>query len=159
VTYRYILKNWYNGPVTNVTIVDNQLGIIVKNIDMAPGELKTFYKKATLTGSTCNIAKAYGEGPCGEMLYEESNMVCVELIRIGRNIDIIATGRQETLTAGSSDPPSAFNTIEIKKNQESACSENCVLYNIEDIQLGDQTAKSVSTGSTGNTIKIVANQG
>jgi hypothetical protein len=158
VTYRYVLKNWYNGAMSNVTVVDSQLGIIARRINLAPGELRTLSRTARLTGCTCNIAKAYGGGPCGEMLYEESNMVCVELIKVGRNVDVITTGRQETLTAGS-DPPSAFNTVDIKKNQKSACSEDTVLYNLENIQLGDQTSKGVSTGSSGNTIKIVASQG
>lgn len=157
VTYRYTVRNWYKKPVKNVTIVDDQLGLIAHNISLGPGEIKTFSRPIAVTGCVCNLAKVFGEGPCKEMLYDESNMVCVEIIRVGLNRDKITTGDQRTYSIGS-DPPNAFNSIEIKKNQRSALSETQMLYNLEDIQLGDQTAFGISTGSSSNKIKIVANQ-
>jgi hypothetical protein len=91
------------------------------------------------------------------MIYDESNMVCVEIIVVGLNRDKITTGDQRTYSIGS-DPPNATNSIEIKKNQKSAHSENRMLYNIEDLRLGNQTAFGISTGSSHNTIRIVTTQ-
>ena len=157
VTYMYTVRNWYKVPVKNVTIVDDQLGLIVDNINFGPGEIKIFSWEKVVTGCVCNLAKVFGEGPCGEMIYDESNMVCVEIIIVGLNRDKITTGDQKTYSMGS-DPPNASNSIEIKKNQKSVHSEGRMLYNVEDLRLGNQIAFGISTGSSHNTIKIVANQ-
>ena len=119
VTYRYVVKNWYKEPVKNLTIVDDHLGKIVYKIELGAGAEKTFYKKAVLTGCTCNKANASAEGPCGDLIFVASNMVCVRLIIInsGVNEDNLTIGRQYAMTSGS-DPPVAFNNIEIKKNQK-----------------------------------------
>jgi len=159
VQYWYVVKNWYNQTITNVSIVDDQLGKIAENITLGPKEERTFYRIAYLTGSTCNTARAYGEGPCGEMLIDDSNTVCVNLaIIVGNNVDSIDVGRQYAFTSGS-DPPAALNNIEIKKNQKIG---GIKLNNTEGIRLGDQKALGIASANGGalssNTIKIVANQ-
>lgn len=157
VTYMYTVRNWYKEPAKNVTIVDDQLGFIADNISLGPREIKIFYREAVVSCCICNLAKVFGEGPCGEIIYDESNMVCVEIIRVGLNRDDITIGDQKTFSMGQ-DPPAAFNSIEIKKNQKSVPSENRILYNIESLHLGNQMAFGVATGTSSNTIKIVANQ-
>jgi hypothetical protein len=157
VTYTYTVRNLYKRVVKRVTILDDQLGLIADNIALGPGEIKTFSRKTTVNCCVCNLAKVYGQGPCGEMLYDESNMVCVEIIRVGLNSDRITTGDQRTYSVGT-DPPKSSNFIEIKKNQKSASSESQILYNLEDVSLGNQTSFGISTGTSSNTIKIVTNQ-
>jgi len=157
VTYRYTVRNWYKRPVENVTIVDDQLGLIADHITLGPREIKLFYGEAVVSCCICNLAKVFGDGPCGEMIYDESNMVCVEIMRVSLNRDDITIGDQKTFSMGQ-DPPAAFNSIEIKKNQKSVPSENRILYNIESLHLGNQMAFGVATGTSSNTIKIVANQ-
>jgi uncharacterized repeat protein (TIGR01451 family) len=157
VNYTYTVRNWYKKAVKNVTIVDDQLGLIADNTMLGPGEIKTFSRKIAVNCCICNLAKIYGTGPCGELLYDESNMVCIEIIRVGLNRDRITTGDQRTYAIGT-DPPKSSNFIEIKKNQKSALSESQMLYNIEDVRLGDQTSFGISTGTSSNTIKIVTNQ-
>ena len=78
VKYSYVV-DWYNQTIRNVSIVDDHLGVIAQKITLGPHEEKTFYKTARLSGNTCNTARAYGEGPCGEKLFDESNTVCVIL--------------------------------------------------------------------------------
>ncbi len=68
VEYSFTVKNWYNQTIKNVSIVDDHLGMIVENLTLGPYEVKTFYKIAHLEGTTCNTARAYGEGTCGERL-------------------------------------------------------------------------------------------
>lgn len=158
--YSYVVKNWYNQTIRNVSIIDDHLGLIAQKITLGPYEVKTFYKTARLSGNTCNTARAYGEGPCGEKLYDESNTVCVILCLIsGDNSASMVVGRQFAFTAGS-DPPMAQNDMEIKKSQKV---EGIKQNNNESIWLGYQKAASISNpnsgGESSNTRKIVANQG
>lgn len=156
VKYWYVVKNWYNQTITNVSVVDDHLGKIAQNITLGPNEERTFYMEVSLTGSTCNTARAYGEGPCGEMLVDDSNTVCVNLLLTsGNNFDKIVVGQQFALTSGS-DPPMALNTIEIKKNQKI---DGIRRNNTETIWLGDQKACGLGPGGqSSNSIKIVTNQ-
>jgi hypothetical protein len=157
VNYTYTVRNWFKRAVKYVTIVDDQLGLIADNITLGPEEIKIFSRNIAVNCCICNLARVYGQGPCAELLYDESSMICVEIIRVGLNRDRITTGNQRTYSIGS-DPPKSSNFIEIKKNQKSALSESQMLYNIEDVHLGDQTAFGISTGSSSNAIKIVTNQ-
>ena len=160
VEYSFTVKNWYNQTIANVSIVDDHLGLIVEDVTLGPYEEKTFYKIAHLEATTCNTAKARGEGPCGEMLLDESNTVCVTLCPVsGNNSASLVVGRQIAFSSGS-DPPVAFNNLEIKKSQMvEAIKQN----NNQSIWLGYQKAASISnpkSGSeSGNNRKIVANQG
>ena len=159
VEYWYVVKNWCNQTITNVSIVDDHLGIIAQKITLAPYEVMTFNRTVCLSGTTCNTAKAYGEGPGGEMLVDESNTVCVNLILVsGKNIDRLVIGKQYAIASGS-DPPEAINSVEIKKNQKSGARLN----NTESIRLEGQLASSISGvgigGKSGNSIKIDTNQG
>jgi hypothetical protein len=159
VEYWYVVKNWCNQTITNVSIVDDHLGIIAQKITLGPHEERTFNRTVCLSGTTCNTAKAYGEGPGGEMLVDESNTVCVNLILVsGKNIDSLVIGKQYAIASGS-DPPEAINSVEIKKNQKSGARLN----NTEIIRLEGQLASSISGvgigGKSGNSIKIDTNQG
>jgi len=149
------VKNWYKQPVTNVSIVDDHLGKIAQNITLGSGEERTFSKKAVSTGTTCNTARAYGEGPCGELLIDESNTICINLrITSGSNLDTVVVGRQYAFSSGS-DSPTASNAAEIKKNQIiNGQKQN----NTKNIRLGDQKADGISKGQSSNAIKIVSNQ-
>ena len=160
VEYSFTVKNWYNQTVKNVSIVDDHLGLIVENVTLGPYEERTFYKIAHLEGTTCNTARAYGEGPCGELLFDESNTVCVTLCPIsGNNSASLVVGRQIAFSSGS-DPPVALNNLELKKNQKV---EGIAQNNNQSIWLGFQKAASISNPNSGsessNTRKIVANQG
>lgn len=160
VEYSFTVKNWYNQTVKNVSIVDDHLGLIVGNVTLGPYEVKTFYKIAYLEGTTCNTARAYGEGPCGEMLFDESNTVCVTLCPIsGNNSASLVVGRQIAFSSGS-DPPVALNNLELKKNQKV---EGIAQNNNQSIWLGFQKAASISNpnsgGESSNTRKILTNQG
>jgi len=160
VEYSFTVKNWYNQTIANVSIVDDHLGLIVEDVTLGPYEEKTFYKIAHLEGTTCNTAKARGEGPCGEMLLDESNTVCVTLCPVsGNNSASLVVGRQIAFSSGS-DPPVAFNNLEIKKSQMvEAIKQN----NNQSIWLGYQKAASISNPKSGsessNNRRIVANQG
>jgi hypothetical protein len=149
------VKNWYKQPVTNVSIVDDHLEKIAQNITLGSGEERTFSKKAVSTGTTCNTARAYGEGPCGELLIDESNTICINLrITSGSNLDTVVVGRQYAFSSGS-DSPTASNAAEIKKNQIiNGQKQN----NTKNICLGDQKADGISMGQSSNAIKIVSNQ-
>lgn len=158
VEYWYVVKNWCNQTITNVSIIDDHLGIIAQNITLGPYEVRTFNRTVCLSGTTCNTAKAYGEGPGGEMLVDESNTVCVNLMLVsGKNIDRLVIGKQYAMASGS-DPPEAINNVEIKKNQKSGARLN----NTEIIRLEGQLASSISGvgmgGKSGNSIKIDTNQ-
>ena len=159
VEYWYVVKNWCNQTIKNVSIVDDHLGLIAQNVTLSPREERTFNRTLCLTGTTCNTAKAYGEGPCGEMLADESNTVCVNLIIVsGQNINSVTVGKQYAIASGS-DPPEALNSVEIKKNQKSGVKLN----NTETISLEGQMASSIATvgigGRSGNSIKIDTDQG
>lgn len=158
VEYWYVVRNWYNQSIKNVSIVDDHLGVIAQNITLAPYEERTFNRTVCLTGTTCNTAKASGEGPCGEMLIDESDTVCVNLLLVsGENVDRLVVGKQYAIASGS-DPPEAINDVEIKKNQKSGARLN----NTEYIRLEGQMASSISGvgigGRSGNSIKIDTNQ-
>jgi hypothetical protein len=158
VEYWFVVRNWFNQTVKNVSIFDDHLGLIAQDITLGPYEEITFNRTVCLTGSTCNTAKVRGEGPCGEMLVDESNTICVNLILVsGENIDRLVVGRQYAIASGS-DPPEAINDVEIKKNQKSGAKLN----NTEYIRLEGQMASSISGvgigGKSGNSIKIDTNQ-
>lgn len=62
VQYQYKVTN-PSGSLTidNVSIDDDQLDNIVSGLSLAPGEMQTFTKSATLFGTTQNIAMATGD--------------------------------------------------------------------------------------------------
>jgi hypothetical protein len=160
VEYSFTVKNWYNQTIKNVSIMDDHLGLIVENVTLGPREEETFYKIAPLSGSTCNTARAYGEGPCKERLFDESNTVCVTLCLIsGNNTASLVVGRQIAFSSGS-DPPVALNSLELKKSQKV---EGIAQNNNQSVWLGYQKAASISNPISGseasNSRKIVANQG
>ena len=158
VEYWFVVRNWFNQTVKNVSIFDDHLGLIAQDITLGPYEEKRFNRTVCLTGTTCNTARARGEGPCGEMLVDESNTVCVNLILVsGENIDRLVIGKQYAIASGS-DPPEAINDMEINKSQKSGARIN----NTETIRLEGQMASSISGvgigGRSGNSIKIDTNQ-
>lgn len=157
VTYKYVIKNRFNYTIRNITVWDDRLGLIRKGVTLEPGKTKAFTKKAVLKGAVCNTAEVYGEDPCGKRVSDKSNLVCVKLILVGENLDNIKTGNQEADSVGSH-RPTAFNTMEIKKNQKSFFSDNSVLNNLENIDTGDQSSRGSTSGNSANVMKIVANQ-
>lgn len=157
VTYKYVIKNRFNYTIRNITVRDNRLGLIRKGVTLGPGKTRVFTKKAVLKGAVCNTAEVSGEDSCGRLLSDKSNLVCVELILVGENLDNIKTGNQEADSMGSH-RPSAFNTMEIKKNQKSSFSDRYVLNNLENIDTGDQTSRGSASGTSANVMRIVANQ-
>ena len=159
VEYWFVVRNWFNQTIKNVSIFDDHLGLIAQDITLAPYEEKRFNRTVCLTGTTCNTARVRGEGPCGEVLVDESNTICINLILVsGKNIDRLSVGMQYAIAAGS-DPPEAYNDVEIKKNQKSGARIN----NTETISLEGQMASSIAGmgigGRSSNSIKIDANQG
>ncbi len=157
VTYKYVIKNRFNYSVRNITVWDDRLGLIKKGVTLGPGKTKAFTKKAVLKGAVCNTAEVCGEDPCGKRVSDKSNLVCVKLILVGENLDNIRTGNQDANSMGSH-RPSAFNTMEIKKNQKSFFSDRSVLNNLENIDTGNQTSRGSTSGNSANVMRIVANQ-
>jgi hypothetical protein len=157
VTYKYVVKNRFNYTIKNITVSDDRLGLIKEGVTLGPAATKTFTKKTILFGGVCNAAEVHGEDPCGRLVSDKSNLVCVGVILVGENSDSIKAGNQVTDSMGSN-RPSALNTMEIKKDQRSSWSNHFVLKNIENITTGDQLSRGSSSGTSSNTMKIVANQ-
>ncbi|MFB3764526.1 MAG: hypothetical protein ACE14P_04680 [Methanotrichaceae archaeon] len=76
VTYTYVVKN-YNRPLHDIIITDDKLGVIATNITLKPMEIRSFKKTVSITEDTCNTAKAIGKNQKGEIISDESNLVCV----------------------------------------------------------------------------------
>jgi uncharacterized repeat protein (TIGR01451 family) len=158
VTYTYTVTNWFsNQSIVDISIIDDVLGPVVCNASLKPQETKYFSKREIITGDTCNKAKVVGKTCKNDTERAESNVVCVKVIRSGKNDDSIKIGNQISSSFGTADPPTADNSLEIKKNQKANCSE-CEISNSEKIEIGDQIASSSRTGGTNNRIKIVTNQ-
>jgi hypothetical protein len=92
------------------------------------------------------------------------------------NIDILKVGNDNTLAVGwmfprHKGPAVATNNLEIKKNQDSGecacckvldasapCSDCCIKYNIEQIEVGNRKAMAFGFAAATNNVKIVTNQ-
>lgn len=61
VQYQYKVTNPGTSTVDNVSIDDDQLGNVVSGVSLAPSEMQTFVKAATLFGTTTNVATASGD--------------------------------------------------------------------------------------------------
>jgi len=61
VQYQYTVTNPNAEAVGNVEVGDDQLGIIASGESLAPGEVRTFVKGATLFGTTTNVATVTGD--------------------------------------------------------------------------------------------------
>ncbi len=61
VQYQYTVTNPGTSTVDNVSIDDDQLGLITSGVSLAPGESQTFVQPATLYGTTTNVATATGD--------------------------------------------------------------------------------------------------
>jgi hypothetical protein len=61
VQYQYTVTNPNASTVDNVTVSDDQLGIIASGESIGPGGMATFVKNATLFGTTTNVATATGD--------------------------------------------------------------------------------------------------
>jgi uncharacterized repeat protein (TIGR01451 family) len=158
VVYTYIVTNWFSDQsIMDISIIDDVLGPIVSNVSLEPRETKYFRKSEIITGDTCNKARVLGTVCKNKTERAESNMVCVRVIRVGKNYDSIMVGNQISSSFGTADPPTANNSIKIKKNQRANCSEG-EISNSEKIEIGDQIASSSLTGVTNNRIEIVTNQ-
>lgn len=158
VVYTYIVTNWFSDqPIMNISIIDDVLGPIVSNVSLKPQETRYFSKGAVITGDTCNKAQVVGTVCSNKTERAESNIICVKVMRVGKNNDSIKVGNQISSSFGTADPPTASNSLEIKKDQRANCSE-CEISNSETIEIGDQIASSSLTGVTNNRIKIVTSQ-
>jgi hypothetical protein len=89
------------------------------------------------------------------------------------NFDAVAVGNDNALAFGWNvkDFATAQNNLEIKKNQDSGdceccqaldptcpCQDCCYKVNIEQIKVGDRTARAFGFATATNNIKIVTNQ-
>jgi hypothetical protein len=158
VTYTYIVTNWFNSQsIVDISIIDDVLGPIVSEVSLKPQETKYFSKREIIKGNTCNKATVVGKIFKDDIVRAESNVVCVNVIRSGKNDASIKIGNQISSSFGTANPHTADNSLEINKNQRANCSER-EISNSEKIEIGDQITSSSGTGSTNNRIKIVTNQ-
>ena len=158
VTYTYLVTNWFsNQSIVDVSIIDDVLGPIVCDVSLKPQETKYFSKLGIITGDTCNKAAVVGKTCNNDTERAESNVVCIKVIRSGKNDGSIKIGNQISSSFGTDDLPTADNSLEINKNQRANYSES-EIYNSEKIEIGDQITSSSRTGSTNNRMKIVTNQ-
>jgi hypothetical protein len=93
----------------------------------------------------------------GQIITAESNILCVRIIRIGKNYDLIRTGKQ-TSRSFASQQLQAANSIEIRKSQRSEDGEYNESYNVEQVHTGDQDAFSAGRGGSNNSIRIILDQ-
>jgi hypothetical protein len=78
VTYIYTVKNVYKTKkLSDVIIVDDKLGTIADGVSLNPGESKSFARSTELEQTTCNQAEAMGRDPEGNIINDESGVVCV----------------------------------------------------------------------------------
>jgi len=61
VQYQYKVTNPSGVPVDNIEVSDDQLGVIVSGVSLAPSGTQTFTKSATLYGTTDNVATVTGD--------------------------------------------------------------------------------------------------
>jgi plastocyanin len=70
VTWRYVVKNTGNVELTNVTVVDDQLGpIVCPKTELRPNKSMTCKQKGTAeSGQYKNVATASGTSPCDKVV-------------------------------------------------------------------------------------------
>jgi len=80
VTYVYVVTN--NGPATvdNITVDDNQLGVIGGIDSLAPGDRQTLIASAFISETTTNVATVDGTGAPGVVCLDTSNPVTVDVL-------------------------------------------------------------------------------
>lgn len=61
IQYQYKVTNPNASTVDNVTVTDDQLGVVVSGESLASGEMREFVVPATLFGTTTNVATASGD--------------------------------------------------------------------------------------------------
>jgi hypothetical protein len=158
IKYTYIVENLFRDQsIEDINILDDALGPVASGVILRPLETKIFYKTIKLSGDVCNRAKVSGRTEEGQIITAESNIICVRIIREGKNYDIIKTGRQTSRSFASRQPP-ATNSIEIIKSQRSKDFEYNELYNVERVYTGDQDAFSAGTSGSNNSIRIILDQ-
>lgn len=158
IKYTYIVENVFrNRSIEDMNILDDALGPVASGVILRPLETKVFYKSMQITGDTCNRAVVSGKTGDGQIITAKSNIICVRIIRAGKNYDLIKTGNQ-TSRSFASQRLQASNSIEIKKSQRSKNSEYNEFYNVERVHTGDQDAFSAGTGGSNNSIRIVLEQ-
>jgi DNA-binding beta-propeller fold protein YncE len=80
VEYQYVITN-LNAlvPVENLTVVDDQLGLIADDLSVPPNESISLFETTTISEDTVNIVTVSGEGSSQEILeVEASATVTVE---------------------------------------------------------------------------------
>ena len=159
--YTYMITNTDNSSIKDVTIIDDQLGLIANAIQLGPKETKSFSKSVYLNGSCgyniCNRAEVFGIDSEGFLVYGVSQEVCIKIVCGNNNVDSITLGSQRAV-AIATDPAMADNTIEILKNEQSGYSEACNSFNKDIMRIGNQTAGAYDSGSqAANHIKIESN--
>jgi len=160
VTYHYTITNNANYTIKCIKIIDDHLGVIAEGLTLRPHEIKSFSKSTVIdepVGYTvCNQARVYGIDPKGFTIFSQSSRICVRVSAAAANADSITTGRQKSL-ALASDPASASNSIEIKKNQKSKCLQERDTADRERIRIADQFAGAFNNAKASNSIKIHSN--
>jgi hypothetical protein len=159
--YTYVITNTDNSSIKDVTIIDDQLGLIANGIELGPKETKSFTKSVYLNGSCgyniCNRAEVFGIDSKGFLVYGLSQEVCIKIVCGRTNIDSITLGSQRAI-AMATDPAMADNSIEIVKNQKSGCHDDCNSFNEDKIGIGNQIAAAYNNGgSAANHIRIESN--
>lgn len=61
IQYQYKVTNPNADTVDNVEVTDSELGVIVSGESLAPGEMKTFTKEASVFGSVINTGTVMGD--------------------------------------------------------------------------------------------------
>lgn len=61
IQYQYKVTNPNASTVDNVTVTDDQLGVVASGDSLAPGEMREYVVPATLLGTTTNVATATGD--------------------------------------------------------------------------------------------------
>lgn len=159
VTYYYTISNTENYTVKCIKIIDDRLGVIAEGITLGPYESRSFSKQIVIdepVGTViCNQARVYGIDPKGFTISAQSKRICIRVMSAAANIDSITTGRQRSL-AFSTDPASASNSIEIKKNQKRNCLSNLDSASREMIKIADQSAAAFNNAKASNSIKMMS---
>ncbi len=157
IMYVYLVTNYYEYNITELLIVDYPLGEIASGFTLLPGETKRFEKSIVLDLPAVNIVRVEGRDPNGTKVEDKSPPVSVGVIRLSMNYDELQTGNQSAHSSGI-DPPSATNSVEVKKSQRTTCNLNEAIINMEKIRSGDQTASSYGTGATSNQVRFIVDQ-
>lgn len=92
VTYTYIVSNTSDDPVLDISLTDDQLGVIAASFDLEAGEDATFVTSTVLTTDTTNLAAAAGLNLLGdEVQAQASEFVSVVAPDVNLSLSLTAS--------------------------------------------------------------------